>query len=91
MTTAHKPTWHAAKGGSNQGGNVLVTPTRQYSSKDMPAHLNLKTREQEQSIAPEAAKPEAYKRDLIEREQKYLEKKENNGSQAITDSAFNNF
>lgn len=28
----------------------IVTPTRQYSSKDLPAHLDLKTRAQEQTI-----------------------------------------
>ena len=23
MTTAHKPTWHSARGGTGQGGNVM--------------------------------------------------------------------
>ena len=44
MTTAHRPTWHTAKGGSEQGGNVLINPSRAYSSKDMPAHTRLKER-----------------------------------------------
>jgi protein CWC15 len=44
MTTAHRPTWNSAKGGGNQGGNLLVQPTRAYSSKDLPGHLKLKTR-----------------------------------------------
>jgi len=44
MTTAHRPTWHSAVGGSEQGGNVMVKPTRGYSAKDMPSHTKLKQR-----------------------------------------------
>ena len=40
MTTAHRPTWKPAVGiyikylgGSEQGGNLLVTPTRSYSAR----------------------------------------------------------
>lgn len=44
MTTAHRPTWHNAVGGSEQGGNVMINPTRAYSSKDMPGHTTLKER-----------------------------------------------
>ena len=29
---------------------LIVTPTRQYSAKDLPGHLNLKTRADEQNI-----------------------------------------
>ena len=44
MTNAHRPTWHSAHGGSEQGGNVMINPTRAYSSKDMPLHTTLKER-----------------------------------------------
>ena len=44
MTNAHRPTWHTAVGGSEQGGNVMINPSRAYSSKDMPAHTVLKER-----------------------------------------------
>lgn len=44
MTTAHRPTWNSVRGGSEQGGNVLVQPSRAYSARDMPAHLKLKER-----------------------------------------------
>ena len=44
MTTAHRPTWHTAKGGTEQGGNVLINPSRGYSAKDLPAHKTLKER-----------------------------------------------
>ena len=42
MTTAHRPTWNSAKGVQNQGGSILVQPTRAYSAKDLPGHLKLK-------------------------------------------------
>lgn len=45
MTTANRPTWNSVKGGSEQGGNQLVKPSRQYSSKDVPGHLHLKSRQ----------------------------------------------
>ena len=45
MTTAHRPTWNSARGGSEHGGNVLVQPKRAYSALDMPAHLKLKERQ----------------------------------------------
>ncbi len=44
MTTAHRPTWKAAVGGSEQGGNKITVPTRQYSSKDIPGYTYLKSR-----------------------------------------------
>ena len=44
MTTAHRPTWNSAKGGSEQGGNILVNPTRSYSAKDLPSNTKLKYR-----------------------------------------------
>lgn len=52
MTTAHRPTWNSAKG-SDQGGNQLVVPSRNYSAKDMPAHLKLKTRHEGQGSTVE--------------------------------------
>ena len=44
MTTAHRPTFNTAKGGSEQGGNLLVIPTRAYSVLDLPGHKKLKSR-----------------------------------------------
>lgn len=44
MTTAHRPTWQAAKGGEEQGGSRIFAPIRQYSAKDAPSHTTLKTR-----------------------------------------------
>ncbi|GBF95573.1 hypothetical protein Rsub_08554 [Raphidocelis subcapitata] len=44
MTTAHRPTWAPARGGEEQGGLRLFVASRARSSKDAPAHLNLKFR-----------------------------------------------
>lgn len=52
MTTAHRPTWNSAKG-AEQSGNKLVIPSRMYSSKDMPGHLKLKTRQDGQGSLEE--------------------------------------
>ncbi|CAI2376794.1 unnamed protein product [Moneuplotes crassus] len=79
MTTAHKPTWHSAKGGSNQGGNVMITPTRQYSAKDLPGHLELKTRAKEQGIDHDLNDIDQFKKELLQREKKYFEKKGDTG------------
>lgn len=67
MTTAHRPTWHTAKGGTEQGGNVLVNPSRAYSSKDMPAHTKLKMRADGQGTQAEQSHLN-FRDDLLRRE-----------------------
>jgi protein CWC15 len=67
MTTAHRPTWNSVKGGSEQGGNVLVQPSRQYSALDMPAHLKLKTRQEGQGNRDEQQID--FKQELLLKEQ----------------------
>lgn len=67
MTTAHRPTWNSAKGGSEQGGNVMVKPSRQYSAKDMPAHLKLKTRHEGQGSVDEQKEID-FRQELLLRE-----------------------
>ena len=46
MTTAHRPTFHAALGGGNQGGNApkLSAPTFKKSVRDMPQEGRMKER-----------------------------------------------
>jgi len=67
MTTAHRPTWNSAVGGSEQGGNRMVVPTRQYSSRDLPGEMTMKAR------APVAqADTEEYKAQLQQREDKHF-------------------
>ena len=53
MTTAHRPTWNSVRGGSEQGGNVLVVPKRNYSALDLPAHKVLKERREGQGSKTE--------------------------------------
>ena len=65
MTTAHRPTWHTAKGGTEQGGNVLINPSRGYSAKDLPAHKTLKER---QDVGAADLTVDQFRRELLERE-----------------------
>lgn len=67
MTTAHRPTWHTARGGTEQGGNVLVNPSRAYSSKDMPAHTHMKHRAPGQGNQHEQGQID-FRLELLERE-----------------------
>ena len=45
MTTAHRPTWNAAIGGTDQGGARVHAPSAMTSAKDAPAHLKMKYRQ----------------------------------------------
>jgi len=55
MTTAHRPTWNAAAGGSsgNQEGywNTGGLTSRQFSARDLPSQLKLKARKPGQGTA----------------------------------------
>nr|GME02798.1 protein CWC15 homolog [Ipomoea batatas] len=42
MTTAARPTWAPAKGGSEQGGTRIFGPSQKYSSRDIASHTTLK-------------------------------------------------
>ena len=44
MTTAARPTWAPARGGQEQGGTRMFAPSQKFSSRDLAAHTNLKTR-----------------------------------------------
>jgi len=44
MTTAHKPTYHPAIGRTNAGGYRYDVARAQFSSRQLPAHLTMKTR-----------------------------------------------
>lgn len=67
MTTAHRPTFKSTMGGSNQGGNKLYQPTKQFSSRDLPGHLKLKTRRPGQGTKEEVKK-QNFKKELIFKE-----------------------
>ena len=46
MTTAHRPTWAPAKGGTNdeQSGSRVFAPSTFFRAKDQVAHTKLKFR-----------------------------------------------
>jgi protein CWC15 len=67
MTTAHRPTFKPAIGGSEQGGNKMLTHTRAYSARDLPAYLELKVRKPGQGTQDEIAQID-FKQDLQKRE-----------------------
>lgn len=74
MTTAHRPTYHSAVGGSEQGGNKVLVPTRQYSAKDLPGQTVLKERPKEDFTQIN------FKQQLLESEKICLAKKHLNDS-----------
>ena len=53
MTTAHRPTFVPARGGTGKNEGDLSKLSQQYSSKDMPSHTKLKYRQKGQSHADE--------------------------------------
>ncbi|CAD8057421.1 unnamed protein product [Paramecium sonneborni] len=68
MTTAHRPTYRPAIGGSEQGGNKMLVHSRSYHSKDLPAYLILKMRRPGQGTQEELESKD-FKMDLIKREE----------------------
>ena len=67
MTTAARPTWDTAKGGSNMRERDLSAMSKQYSSRDLPSHTKLKTRQEGQGRREEHQDKD-FRRELEERE-----------------------
>ncbi len=44
MTTAHRPTFHAAIGGKEQGGGRMIAGVSRVHVHDLPGQMSLKTR-----------------------------------------------
>ncbi|XP_076435570.1 spliceosome-associated protein CWC15 homolog [Babylonia areolata] len=53
MTTAARPTWDTARGGRGKGEGDLSALSKQYSSRDLPAHTKLKYRQEGQGTTEE--------------------------------------
>ena len=83
MTTAHRPTWNSVRGGSEQGGNVLIVPKRNYSALDLPAHLQLKTRQEGQGTKEEQSLIDF--REELRREEIELAKKKRGATVQLED------
>uniref|UniRef100_A0AAV1UBG4 Cwf15/Cwc15 cell cycle control protein n=1 Tax=Peronospora matthiolae TaxID=2874970 RepID=A0AAV1UBG4_9STRA len=75
MTTAHRPTWHAAVGQPNEGGwHAGGKLSDQVSARDLPAHRHLKIRQVGQGTANEVELLDL-REELERKEEKYeLEK-----------------
>jgi len=69
MSSAGRPTFVSAKGGSDQGGNRMHVSTRQYSSKDLAGHTKMKQRQTGQNTSSEVSKRDL-KRELEDKERK---------------------
>jgi len=67
MTTAARPTWDTAKGGSGTRERDLSALSKQYSSRDLPSHTTLKSRDRGQNSQDEL-RGRDLKRELEERE-----------------------
>lgn len=52
MTTAARPTFEPARGGTGKGENDLSALSKQYSSRDLPSHTKLKYRYRNKSVTP---------------------------------------
>nr|CAH7712222.1 unnamed protein product [Callosobruchus chinensis] len=67
MTTAARPTFDPARGGSGRNEKDLSAMSRQYSSRDLPSHTKLKYREHGQGTVDET-RTRDFRKELEERE-----------------------
>ncbi|VFQ61576.1 unnamed protein product [Cuscuta campestris] len=75
MTTAARPTWAPAKGGSEQGGARIFGPSQKYSSRDIASHTTLKLRKEGQETQEEIQKRNL-REELEQRESRHFSSKE---------------
>ncbi|XP_055911777.1 protein CWC15 homolog [Eupeodes corollae] len=67
MTTAARPTFDPARGGTGRGEKDLSALSKQYSSRDLPGHTKLKYREPGQGTSEELRNRD-FRKELEERE-----------------------
>jgi len=67
MTTAARPTFDSAQGGSGRSEKDLSAITKQYSSRDLPSHTKLKYRVPGQGTEEERKKKD-FRRELEDKE-----------------------
>ena len=79
MTTAHRPTFNPARGGSGRAEGDLSKLSQQYSSKDMPSHKTMKYRQTGQGTAEELRRRDL-RRELEDKERSSRDKKRTDGS-----------
>ncbi|VDM65371.1 unnamed protein product [Strongylus vulgaris] len=74
MTTAHRPTFHPARGGTGRTEGDLSKLSQQYSSKDMPSHTKLKYRQTGQGTEEDLRRRDL-RRELEDKERATREKR----------------
>lgn len=82
MTTAARPTFEPARGGSARGEKDLSAISKQYSSRDLPAHQKLKQREPGQGTVDEHHGRD-FRRELEDRERAVRDKR-GSGAAAVS-------
>ncbi|KAF1742389.1 hypothetical protein MXB_5612 [Myxobolus squamalis] len=75
MTTAGKPTFDPARGGSGKNEKPYNILSKQFSSRDLPGQLEVKTRLLGQD-SKEELKNRDFKKELLEREKEAQQKKQ---------------
>jgi len=86
MTTAARPTFEPARGGSSRGEKDLSAISKQYSSRDLPAHQKLKQREPGQGTVEEQ-RGRDFRRELEDRERVVRDKRGGGGSASAATSS----
>jgi len=79
MTTAARPTFDTARGGTQRGEGNLSVLSKQYSAKDITSHTKLKVRQSGQDTVDEVRSRD-FKKDLVERERHAREKGKSSSS-----------
>ncbi|CAI5453026.1 unnamed protein product [Caenorhabditis angaria] len=74
MTTAHRPTFYPARGGTARGEGDLSKLSAQYSSKDMPSHKTMKYRQTGQGTEEDLRKRDL-RRELEDKEREATREK----------------
>ena len=75
MTTAARPTWDTARGGTSAKERDLSSMSKQYSSRDLPSHTKLKTRGEGQGTVLEH-RDRDFRRELEDRERVALRERQ---------------
>ncbi|XP_063967345.1 protein CWC15 homolog [Lytechinus pictus] len=86
MTTAARPTFNPAKGGSGKGEGDLSALSKQYSSRDLPGHTKLKYRQPGQDTSDELRSRD-FRKDLEDRERAAREKRSDRGRESSSSSS----
>jgi len=83
MTTAHRPTFAPAKGGTGKNEGDLSKLSQQYSSKDMPSQTKLKYRQKGQASSDDV-RDKDLRRELDEKERAAIRERRARESAAST-------